>query len=101
MKAKTRHIILIAALAFGAVWDYLCLAGALPIGMWPFSTGVICIGSLVTQLPLLFPSTASKEEPPGHTNTESLRKRDRIFAGILVGLAVIWIIATVMCLLES
>ena len=99
MKAKSRQIILLAALVFGAVWAILCLAGALPISKWPFATGIVCLGSLVTQIHILFPSLAPKEEKPA--DTEAVRRKDRIFAGLLIGAAVIWIAATAICLFVS
>ena len=99
MKAKTRKTILFAAVAFAAVWDILCLRGILPIEKWPFATGVLCLGSLITQIPVLFPSAAAKEEPP--ETTEAVRKKDRIFAGLLIGACLIWVVASIMCLFES
>ena len=99
INAKTRKATLLAVLAFAAIWDGLCLAGILPIDKWPVSTGVICIWSLFTQIPLLFSPAAQKEEKPAPA--ETVRKKDRIFAGLLIGLAVIWVVASIVCLFVS
>ncbi|MDE7262277.1 MAG: hypothetical protein K2N78_09515, partial [Oscillospiraceae bacterium] len=79
-------------------WNSMCLAGVLPADKWPLSTGVVCIGSLLNQIPLLFQS-APKEEKPA--NTEASRRRDRIFLAVLLGLAAIWVITMVACFFVS
>ena len=99
MKPKTRQTVLLAAIAFGAVWNSMCLAGALPVDKWPLSTGIVCMGSLLNQIPLLFQSTAPKEEKTA--STKASRQKDRIFLAVLLGLAVIWVITMVACFFDS
>ncbi len=99
MKAKTRQAVFLAAVAFGAVWNSMCLAGVLPVDKWPLSTGVVCIGSLLNQIPLLFQPAVPKEEKPA--NTEALRQKDRIFLTVLLGLSAVWVVTMVACLFIS
>ena len=99
MKAETKQALLLAALTFAVIWNCICLTGIFPIDKWSVSTGVVCIANLFTLIPLLFQSGPPKEEKTAYTAER--RQKDRIIAGILIGLAVVWIVTMIACLFVS
>ena len=99
MKAETKQALLLAALAFAVIWNSMCLTGIFPIDKWPVSTGVVCIANLFTLIPLLFQSGSPKEEKTAYTADR--RQKDRIMIGILICLAVAWIVTMIVCLFVS
>lgn len=98
MKTKSIKFLLIAALAFGVIWNILCLLGVSPMDKWPLSLGVVSMATLFILIPLAFPSVFRKGE--GSNQTAEPEKNDWIFAGVMIVLLFAWVVTIIACLVH-
>ena len=90
MKNNLKPLFFIAALAFGSVWNVLCLTGVRPLSQWPFSNGVVGLASLV----MLVPGILQQKQEEGR------QKPGRASAALMLTLFFAWAVTVIVCLVD-
>ena len=95
MKIEAKRYMMMAVLAFGTLWDILCLCGMFR-RKWMVSLAIVSLGSLCILIPPLFPSLF-----PGHGKSKyiaELDAKERAAAGLTVCFWFAWVITLIACL---
>lgn len=95
MRIIIQRAVFIAALALGAIWNCLCLFGAISAA-WQFSLIFVGFGSLFVLIPLLFPSLFRKRERSKYT--ADLETEEKVLAAASVAFLFTWVLTAAACL---
>ena len=97
MTIRTKRLLLALVLAAGALWDSLCLLGALPFFWFPASAvlvGGYCV--IAVFVPLLFRAFLRGGEVSAPRREQT--KQEKRLSAVTLSLAAAWLVTLAACL---
>lgn len=98
MNLKFKRVVLALVIVIGIIWNLLCLFEHIPFEKWNLSLVLVSVVCLFVFIPSLFPAVFPNNEKSKYIG--ELEKRERIYAVIIIGITIVWIVTIIICLMN-